>query len=363
MLSSHPTSINAPGVCKLLPYDGFGSKAAISPGEMNNSVVGAELLKDGAATQALEDAIPGCMNAFSILILVTSIYAILGVEFFSTVHPYFKNFSLAFFTMFQVMTGDAWSEEVARPVIDIYPQAAVFFISYILIATVMLMNVVIAVLLEKMAEVAHADSADAQIEKIEEQITNALDSGQEVEISCTLPQQIRMTNMRKKLSALRGEMRAHITNVGVVVTKVCMAAQKARSVGDDATVHGGRHSNHGLRRSWLGGIEILRFEKPVTATEDQGSPPKSNTPPNKEAVKVEPLEQAEVTKSASPCHDSWVSLFAPNRTGHPSATVAEPSRAEPPLESKSAEPELPGELPGDPCCNSSVAPGDNAPSE
>lgn len=53
--------------------------------------------------QALEDAIPGCMNAFSILVLVTSIYAILGVEFFATDHTYyFKNFSAAFFTMFQV---------------------------------------------------------------------------------------------------------------------------------------------------------------------------------------------------------------------------------------------------------------------
>ncbi|KAK3275388.1 hypothetical protein CYMTET_16484 [Cymbomonas tetramitiformis] len=99
---------------------------------------------------ALEAAIPGCSNAFLILVLVSSIYSILGVEFFGEIDPYyFATFFQSLFTMFQIMTGESWSE-IARPIIDEYPQAAMFFITYILVANIVLVNVIIAALLEEM---------------------------------------------------------------------------------------------------------------------------------------------------------------------------------------------------------------------
>ncbi|KAK3265813.1 hypothetical protein CYMTET_25534 [Cymbomonas tetramitiformis] len=103
--------------------------------------------------KALENAIPGCSNAFSIVILVNAIYSILGVEFFSEAEPgFFGTFASAMLTMFQVMTGDSWAQSIARPIIDVYPVASIFFVSYILVANIMLVNVVIAVLLEKMVD-------------------------------------------------------------------------------------------------------------------------------------------------------------------------------------------------------------------
>merc|ERR1712216_770396 len=85
-------------------------------------------------------AIPGVANAFLILAIVMSIYAILAVELYhdvgagclapnSTVawmettrgdcvgDEYFGNFARSFFTFFQVLTGESWSEAVARPAI------------------------------------------------------------------------------------------------------------------------------------------------------------------------------------------------------------------------------------------------------
>ncbi|KAK3271760.1 hypothetical protein CYMTET_19915 [Cymbomonas tetramitiformis] len=104
--------------------------------------------------KALEEAIPGCSNAFAILVLVSGIYSILGVELFGEIMPkYFENFSVAMFTMFQIMTGDSWAEAIARPVIDERPGAGVFFfVSFYLISAIVLVNVVIAVLLEKMVD-------------------------------------------------------------------------------------------------------------------------------------------------------------------------------------------------------------------
>lgn len=49
----------------------------------------------------------------------------------------------------QCMTGDSWAEAVARPIVDDYPLASVYFITYFLVSSVMLVNMVVAVLIEK----------------------------------------------------------------------------------------------------------------------------------------------------------------------------------------------------------------------
>jgi len=123
---------------------------------------------------ALSNSVPGCSNAFAIVILVTSIYSILGVQFFKEVGEgdmkgrYFGTFLRAMLTMFQVMTGDSWAEGVSRPTMEHYPDngqrvlVQLFFVSYILLVGIVLTNVVVAVLLEKM-------TMDDDIEEVPEE--------------------------------------------------------------------------------------------------------------------------------------------------------------------------------------------------
>merc|ERR1711924_144262 len=115
------------------------------------------------------------------------IYAVLGVDFFGLAsasiredcdkalsgnpeitsitargdcwgHEYFSSFSRSFYTFFQVLTGDSWSENVVRPIFFFFKDpvdaffTAVFFVSFIVINAIILINVVVAVLLDKMAE-------------------------------------------------------------------------------------------------------------------------------------------------------------------------------------------------------------------
>ena len=83
-----------------------------------------------------------------------SIYAILGVNFFSEKFP--VNFSRTLFSMFQVCTGDdCVSEELARPImLDSFPDgtiaigACVFFVSFIVVVALILLQVAVAVLLD-----------------------------------------------------------------------------------------------------------------------------------------------------------------------------------------------------------------------
>eukprot|EP00960_Hanusia_phi_P068162 766775-Hanusia_phi.AAC.1 len=95
---------------------------------------------------ALTHSIIPVLNAFLIMLLVTSIYAILAVNFFSSRSPeYFGSFSRACFTLFQVCTGDGWATEIARPIfhdgsggdgadhLGLDGSVALFFVSFIVI--------------------------------------------------------------------------------------------------------------------------------------------------------------------------------------------------------------------------------------
>jgi len=137
---------------------------------------------------ALAHAVPGVMNAFLLLTIVMCIYAILAVEFFINVgmdchdidasmppslrgrcfgEEYFGSFSKSLYSFFQVLTGESWSEAIARPVLwwqsDPYLAvgSAFFFVSFVLITAFVLTNVVVAVLLDKMVD-ASVDVAEME---------------------------------------------------------------------------------------------------------------------------------------------------------------------------------------------------------
>ena len=58
------------------------------------------------------------------------------------------------------MTGESWAEVIARPIIAEQPLAVLYFVSYILVTSIVLMNVVIAVLLEKMVTEDESDDEE-----------------------------------------------------------------------------------------------------------------------------------------------------------------------------------------------------------
>ena len=84
------------------------------------------------------------LSSFLILGLVTCVYATMGVTFFGDDCEYFADFSEAIFTMLQVLTGDGWASEVARPMWNL-SGSTVFFVSYVLVGWCVLLNIVVAV--------------------------------------------------------------------------------------------------------------------------------------------------------------------------------------------------------------------------
>lgn len=166
---------------------------------------------------SLMKAVPGMFYAFVIMTIVMCIFANLGVEFFRGTgdigevenmgpharrmshedddlyitgrgykfgHEYFGNFFRSLYTLFQVLSGDSWSEAIARPIINENPGYALYFVIFIIIVAWVLINVVVAVLLEKMVDDGEEDGAEgegAEEDMSTDQALQYLKNGQERE--------------------------------------------------------------------------------------------------------------------------------------------------------------------------------------
>jgi len=102
---------------------------------------------------------------------------------------YYGSFTRALYTLWQVLTGESWSEAVARPLIFGVDQknspssnhviASIFFVTFLMINSIVLINVVVAVLLEKMVDDPDKDEDESDSES--EDKKEVKDSDQSVE--------------------------------------------------------------------------------------------------------------------------------------------------------------------------------------
>jgi len=136
---------------------------------------------------------PVC-NAFLILLITSAMYAVLGTNFFRERAPeYFRDFLTSLFTMFQVLTGDSWASQISRNMFrsadaeaaesaeglggkagsgdgmtETDPAVSFFFISYILINSVTMLNVVVAVLLDEFISSVTREKEEEERQRQEE---------------------------------------------------------------------------------------------------------------------------------------------------------------------------------------------------
>ena len=119
---------------------------------------------------AVTDSLWSVANVFFIFWMILSIYAIIGTSIYSESHPnLFKKFSTSSFTMFQVATGDGWSEivramsrDLTKSDDEIDTGVALYLISYTLFVGIVVMNVVVAILLNGIVD----SLASAETERI-----------------------------------------------------------------------------------------------------------------------------------------------------------------------------------------------------
>lgn len=122
--------------------------------------------------QAIIESIPNVAWASLLLLLLFYIFSIMGTTMFATAFPgFFGSIGKSMFTLFQVMTLESWSMGVARPVIEQYPFAWLYFVGFILVSSFIVMNVIVGIVVNAIAEL----SAKAKKEKFDNQLVNTTD--------------------------------------------------------------------------------------------------------------------------------------------------------------------------------------------
>ena len=84
----------------------------------------------------LLSAIPGLGSVFAILMLIFYVASVIATQLFAEKFPdWFGSIGASAYTLFQIMTLESWSMGIARPVMEAFPYAWIFFVLFILIAT------------------------------------------------------------------------------------------------------------------------------------------------------------------------------------------------------------------------------------
>lgn len=102
---------------------------------------------------AIMKSIPGVTWAGMLLMLVYYVYGIIGTNLFGAAFPaWFGSLGKSVYSLFQIMTLESWSMGIARPVIAQFPFAWVFFVTYILLSSFIVMNIVVGIVLNSIGD-------------------------------------------------------------------------------------------------------------------------------------------------------------------------------------------------------------------
>ena len=111
---------------------------------------------------ALLTALPGMASIIGLMALVLYVSAVMATKLFGAISPeYFGSLGASLFTLFQVMTVEGWPE-IARGVMAQSPYAWIFFVTYLLVATFMVLNLFIAVVVNAMQSQVAEDLKGAE---------------------------------------------------------------------------------------------------------------------------------------------------------------------------------------------------------
>jgi voltage-gated sodium channel len=107
---------------------------------------------------ALLESIPG-LSSIALVLLLYYVFAVIATKLFGANFPqWFGSIGESLFSLFQIMTLESWSMGIVRPVMELHPNAWIFFVVFILIATFTMLNLFIAIIVNAMHSFTEQDS-------------------------------------------------------------------------------------------------------------------------------------------------------------------------------------------------------------
>jgi voltage-gated sodium channel len=144
-------------------------------------------------------AMPGMVSIVFLIAILYYVFAVMATNLYGPDFPeLFGTLGASLFTLFTIMTLEGWVDGVVKPIMAKHPNAWVFFITYIVVTTFMVLNLFIGVVVNAMQrehEKAEALEREAEREMIEEEVG---------------PMHQELRELKAEVAALRAELMARL---------------------------------------------------------------------------------------------------------------------------------------------------------
>lgn len=131
---------------------------------------------------ALVSVVPGLGSIAILLGLIFYVFSIMATELFGEEFPkWFGTLGDSFYTLFQIMTLESWSMGIVRPVMEVYPHSWIFFVIFIFIATFIMINLIVAIVVDAMSNIVeNEEEILSEEKKISDEIMSLKDEIREL---------------------------------------------------------------------------------------------------------------------------------------------------------------------------------------
>jgi len=117
--------------------------------------------------EALLRSLPGLGSTAILLLLIFYVGGVMSTVLFKSAFPeFFGNFGGSVYSLFQIMTLESWSMGIVRPVMEIYPYAWLFFISFVIVTSMLVLNLVVAIVVDSMQSAKEMMAAEGEADRI-----------------------------------------------------------------------------------------------------------------------------------------------------------------------------------------------------
>ncbi|MFN3953917.1 MAG: ion transporter [Pararhodobacter sp.] len=107
-------------------------------------------------------ALPGMGSVFLLMGMLFYIGAVMATKLFGESFPdWFGDLGNSAYSLFQIMTLESWSMGIVRPVMEVYPQAWLFFVPFIMVTTFAVVNLLVGLIVNSMQD-AHNEEANTR---------------------------------------------------------------------------------------------------------------------------------------------------------------------------------------------------------
>mgnify|MGYP003293080795 CR=1 FL=1 len=99
-------------------------------------------------------------------VLISIIYyilAVIGTFLFAESFPdWFGSIGRSMYTLFQVMTLESWSMGISRPIMEVYPYAWIYFVTFVVISSFVMLNFVVGIVVNSICEASSQNESSSK---------------------------------------------------------------------------------------------------------------------------------------------------------------------------------------------------------